>query len=424
MYEITEDSSLAHFKSKLLNLRSSELDNHSRKRYWYSNVNCIGYGHKTLNFKIDGDGSIDIVYKNKINGESFKITTHFARLSYSIRLDKSNINYSYFRSHPENEENIMTRKNINVIGITVGDFLKHFYHTNKDKKTIEFSDDENENEKMLKLVKKSLSIETANAKVTNVLGKYQFKRKTVRLWENLIREKFIDKGESDFTGFCNKMLILSESMFYNICTRDPNNEITFNDKYYRNFFNNLSDKKVVSKLLRYHLYNEDPEDGLHTQTFYFEKPALVPDILKYFHEKYNDNSYMVEYNNVMKNLNAGQAQDLEKRYSPAVFKSIQNVSDEYPIYAFRNIYLEQWKSGDLWDLSGHHDDYMQSVKNQKYKHKSTNSDKVIPVEKRFYYNYYKNYFPDRKITKYDIQNLISEGLNDFEHDLESGSDSD
>ncbi len=71
------------------------------------------------------------------------------------------------------------------------------------------------------------------------------------------------------------------------------------------------------------MYNEDHEDGFYSQTFYFEKPALVPEILKYFYEKYNDNRNIEEHNNVMKNLNTGQIHELEKRYGPTIFNSIR-----------------------------------------------------------------------------------------------------
>ncbi len=40
---------------------------------------------------------------------------------------------------------------------------------------------------------------------------------------------------------------------------------------------------------------------------------------------------MEEYRRVMKSLNSGQTQELEKRYkNTAVFKSIQNVNDSIP----------------------------------------------------------------------------------------------
>lgn len=411
MFEITEDGGFAQFKSKILNLRNEQ------RRGW-SCLNCIGHGHKTLSFKIDDNGSIDIVYRNKMNDDTFKIVARFARLNYVIRLDKDNINYSHFKREPENDEFIMTRKNVNVIGITVGDLLKHYYHCNKNKKDIILSDNENENMVMLKHIKKSLLIETSNAKLTDVLGKYHFKKRTVKLWNSLIPGKFIDQGDSNFAGFCNKIIFLSEGMFkFIFVSKSEKDVLEFNDKYYRNIFNNLSDKIIVQKLLRYHLYNEDPEAGLYTETIYFEEPTLVPDILQYLFEKYNDLKYIDEYNAVMKTLNAGQSLELEKRYKPAIFRSIQNVNDEYPIYAFRNIYLQQWKFGDSWDLMFHHNDYMMSIKNQKYKHKCKISDKVIPVEKRFFndrsYYRYMCAEDNKKLLKNYSQTLIKEGLQDY-----------
>lgn len=121
-----------------------------------------------------------------------------------------------------------------------------------------------------KLIKKSLSIDTSN-KSDKCVGEI-----------SVLEE--------------NHVLILSEGMFHNIFGKD--------DKYYWNIFNNLSDGTIVCKLLRYHLYNENPEDGNNFQTFYFENPQL----------KYNDDGYMEEF--VMISLNSGQTQELENvRYT-------------------------------------------------------------------------------------------------------------
>lgn len=410
MYEITDDS-LAIFKSKILNLQ----DNRSycfndKPRYPYSNVNCIGSGHKTNSFRIDGDGVVDLVYKNKINFVTFKIAVRFARLTYDICLEKSNINYNY------NDKNIIVRKDIHVVGVTVGDLLKHFYHNNKD---IPSKEDEYENDKMIKLIKKSLSVDTTNAKITDVLGKIRFTRKTIRLWENLAEEKFIDRGESNFVGFCNKIIILSEGMFYKLFVK--NNVFIPCDKYYYNIFNNLSNKTIVVKLLRYHLYNKDPEDGLNNcETIYFDSPTPVPEILEYFYKKYNDERYMEAYRKVMKTLNSGQMQDMAKRYgSPTTFKSIQKINDEYPMYAFRNISLEQWKNDDLFDLEWHDSEYMRSKKYQKIKYKMQKSDKVIPVEFRFGCSYWRtwkdwNWDENKKFKRKYMKGMIKEGLDDFE----------
>lgn len=421
MYEIIEENSLAHFKSKIIN---SQHDYDSEKRHKNNFVDSIGRFHKTFSFRIDNDGTIDLLYKNRSNNDTFKITTRFARLNYSIRLEKSNVNYSLAQNNMENEDNIITRKNIRLVGITVGDLLKHFYHINikvhKIETELTLDEDENENDKMIKLVKKSLSIDTSNARITNVLGKYHSKRGTFHLWENL--EKYIDKGESDFTGFCNKILFLTERLFnkvnkfyYNKENNKENEKVVFDEKYYQNFFNNLTNKAIVERLLKYYMYNEYPENGLYSQNYYFEEPTLVPEILKYLYEKYNDNVYMEQYNLVMKPLNTGQTQELEKRYKPTVFKSIQNVNKEYPLYAFRNIYLTEWSSGDLFELKYHYGDYMRSVKNQKYKYKSGISDKVIPMNKRFYYKYRYRFDEEGMNSKKELQDMIQEELLDFEY---------
>ena len=99
---------------------------------------------------------------------------------------------------------------------------------------------------------------------------------------------------------------------------------------------------------------------------------------------------------------------------------MQNINDEYPIYAFRNISLEQWKSGDLWDLEGHHLDYMRSKKNQRLKYKMQHSDKVIPMVNRFNYEYRWRKYPDdeKNLKRKYMKELIKEELFNFKNNTD------
>jgi len=394
MYEVVDDDSLTRFKTQVI--RSRESIKNDKRTF----IECFGHYQKINYFNLNDNGSTEITYRHKVNDDTFKITVKFVEANYSLDLEKNNRCFSEYRydNHSASESNSynITRKNVQLFCISVGDLLKHFYNNNRDEKNLVIIDNldsnsSNENEKAIKLLKKAQTIETSPLNSKDVLGLYVKYRKIFYPWDNLKIGNFITKGDNDFNGFCRKVLYFSTGMIRDLVIYTKDKQPTIWNEKCNKLFNELSDRTIITKLFRYFLYNEDPELHGTQDIFYFDTPTTVPDILMYFYGKTNDNQYVDLYNKVMKKLNAHQMNDLESKYKPIVFKSMQKVPPEYPIYALRNVRLEQWKlsgyNNDLYNVKDQYFYYMRTVKNEKQKFRATINKKVIPINKRFMHNY-------------------------------------
>ncbi len=422
-YEIVENS-LKCLKSKI----DLNPDNHLI-------VNFLNDSNITKHKFVD-DGRIDLVYKNKINEDIFAITIRLARLDYSY------MHYRYmYTAHTQDEDlnQIIYKKNVQFIGITIGDLIKHFYHNNNP--GIDFCDNKNENDKMNELVKKSISIDTSAANLIDKLGIFSHHKQAIKLWITSLttnQSHFTRRGdkklfrllpcdENNFALFCNKLLFFDDFSLFRILQKDKKTDRYYVDeKVLNNIFNKLSNKKIIDCFLKYYLYGECPStyyiyrDEYDGTYYHFDIPSSVPDILKYFHEYFNNNEYINMYHKIMK-LNVGQKRVLEEKYKEEnVFDSISAVPDEYPIFAYRNVFLKQWNHKDLSVLCDHYCDYMRSVKDQKYKYKSSTSDKETLMINRFYNKIkkYNNYDQDIYFKKRNMYYEIQDNLKDYNDNYE------
>lgn len=399
-YDVVEKS-LAHLISKI----DLNPQNHDYCEFFYFNVKVIGY-------KIIDDGTIDLVYKSKQNDDTFTVTIRLARLDYSRMGGRGPIN----------------KNNYQIIGITVGDLIKHFYHNNKNE--TKFSDDENENDRMNELVKKSISTDTSCPNLTDLLGMYYHDNQRIylRTMPTISRQSGTKQMRScdknDFASFCKKLLFFGD--YELLLQKDTNTGTHYvNEENCNDMFNNLSSRMIIKYLLKYYLYGDCSFFGDGSDTYQFDIPSLVPDILKYFHDYFGDDRYIDMYHKVMK-LNTGQKRDLEK-YKENIFDSIHAVPKEYPVYAFRNVRLKQWHDRDLSLLYTYYNNYMKCVKDEKYKYKSSVSKKVIPMNNRFYaghryYNPSYGHCHEREqelyFSKRNMYYAIKDCLKDYENNYE------
>src|SRR6185503_10543124 len=100
-------------------------------------LDCFGHHHKINSFNISDSAQIDLLYKNKINDDTYKISVKFIRLKFSLVIEKNNRYFSrhrnQFKQHKDehNNEQNKVAKTVQAVGVTVGDLIKHFYHNNK-----------------------------------------------------------------------------------------------------------------------------------------------------------------------------------------------------------------------------------------------------------------------------------------------------
>ena len=427
MYEIVSNECYSCLKNNII--KSRVASPYKDKSY----IGCIGHHHKINDFKLNDKGHVELSYRHRVNEDIFKIVVKFVDVSFNIEIEKKNRYFLEYKNDRDNKNLSygIIRKNIQLFGITVGDLLKHFSYNNQDEKNltiIENSQDNpsnctknTENDRALNLLKKIRSIDIPIIDIRDVLGLYANRSKTIYLWECVRVNGFLSKGDNDFTGFCKKMLYFPTSVIYDLVQKKKDEYVLSNEKCYK-LFNQLSDKAIVIKLLRYFLYNENPELQVQEKTHHFDTPMPIPEILKYFHAKTNDNKYIDLYHKIIKKLNGNQQKEIVIKYKPMVFKSINNIPLEYPFFALRNISLESWTHSvgygddDLSCIVAHYDNYMMAMKNSKCKYKLSVNKKIIPVGKRFFNSRCYDSKDNRQNKMSEIQSEIVDGIDECNKD--------
>jgi len=121
VYTVVEDNHLSFLKRRLV-------DSYQPKSY----LDCVGRYHRVNNFQLRGDGSVDLVYKNQMTSDNFTLTLQLARLDFYFEIEKNNRCYREYLSDQwkcEEKTNHILRNNVLLVGLSVGDLLKHFYYT-------------------------------------------------------------------------------------------------------------------------------------------------------------------------------------------------------------------------------------------------------------------------------------------------------
>lgn len=310
-------------------------------------------------------------------------------------------------------------RRIQLIGVAVGDILKQYYYANQ--KNDGFRKDvfpdtsdvaENENDKLLfnKFLKKSLLVDTTMTDIPNVLGLYLFENKSINLWDHLKIDGIVSKEQNKFEEFCKKILYLSIDSINSLMSKNIDKTLFVREEACLNMFNTLSDKTIVGKILGYYFYNENPEFVYDSRAQEFNPPKSIPDILKYMKEKYNDNHCLDMYNKIMKKLNNHEQKNLAEKYPAITFNSCEKIPEEYPIYSLRNVYIKYWEHNDVSRLKYMYFEQRLAIKNNKYKYKSTISDKTIPINYAAYRGgkNYNKHLSSQKETQKQFSGLVRE----------------
>lgn len=417
MYRLEKNNNYAVLKNKILGVYQP-----------HTFVDAIGHHHKLHEIKLIDNSAIELTYVNAITNHSYGIPIKFAYLHFNLDIEKNNRCYSEYLSHMRHELKDYSLKDVpmnidqrmQLIGISVGDFLKHFYYANQknNKFDVDFGFDESENEKnnllFTKFIKKALLVDTNITNVANVLGLYLFRNKSIYLWDHLKIDGVIGREHNKFEDFCKKILYFSSVGHLIGQTQDKDKTLYIREEACLNMFNAFSDQTIVKKILGYYFYNENPEFVSVTQSHYFDPPKTIPDVLLYIKEKYNDNHCLDLHNKIMKKLNTHEKKDLAEKYPVITFNSCNNIPKEYPFYALRNVYIKNWNGihywlGDTHFLEKIYNEQRMAIINNKYKYKNTISEKKIPLD----YAYcrcvnYDKYRPGKKDTGKYFKEMIRE----------------
>ena len=375
MYTVQDDSNLTTLETRLAR-------GHRRRSY----TDCVGRDHKVNHLRVDSDGDVVVIYRNK-DGASFAVTVHFALLSLDLTILKGNRYYTNHQvlahTHTDShghghghghgaESDHVVRTGIPLVGITVGDIIRHFHHTHSASSVPAVLDeDPQENEKLTRLVNKAQTVDLSGADPADPLGVYVPRSGTLYPWEELRTTGHLPGDRTmNLEGFCRRIVYLSESTLDPLTKRDKEGVVHVDRDLLRRLCESLTSPDVVRRLLRYHLYNEDPEVGRGNEVEYFDPPRSIPEILRYLHEKTRDDVYMRAYHKVMKRLNHREHETLQTKYKDIIFVGMDNIPKEYPAYALRNVYLRQCTGRDMLDVGDHERNYKMMRQSDKWKHRA------------------------------------------------------
>jgi hypothetical protein len=373
--KVVSDESFISFERKLIDYKN--LNNKSCESQL---IDAISYESKIDRIRLRNIHTVELKFINESARSDLTINLHITEINFKLVLNKNNRCYHICHSYKHNgfdaDTSTLEKNNVCALGFTIGDLLKHYYNNGYDKKQ-NISENTELSNSIHKFMKKAIKMDTVNDDITNVLGAYDHKKKTIYLWNDLPQKHNFDK-------FCKQMLFFSDEITDDLTSYSKNARThSFTIKNFTNVLNNLSNIVIINKLFKYYLYGENPElANINTETCYYEQPKLVSDILMEFYEKTNDDEYMYLYKLIMKKINKHQQDTLKTKYPVTIVKSIASITD-YPFYAFRNIYVERWTNGgindDKFNIRYAYDTYMECVKNQKYKYKVSKSDKRVPL---------------------------------------------
>ena len=363
---------------------------------------------------------------------SIALNLQFARADYEVRMDRRNRAYMHFlqnsrdandqRGDEDEDEDekrppLLKREHVQVVGVPVGDFLRHFYTTQREEAEA-FAEREDE-APFPDLLRAAMRVDTLNCDVQQTLAYSAGAAGPLYLWDALVPEH---ARRRDFASFCKSLVYFSRDVFllnsvppaprwwsrtrkalyrWQVATQsddednedtesDPRRAIAPNEIGSRRFFCALSDVARVRSLLRYHLYGEDPETHASVQTLLrFEEPACVPDVLQLLHDKYPDEKYLALKAKVARELSAHQQELLDTRYPPAVFRNLRRVPQEYPVWALRNVFVREWIQGGALCDGGACDmrngDVM--ARDAKYRFRSERSGRPVAYDQFCFWRY-------------------------------------
>jgi len=383
----------------------------------YGYVDALGPLTTINAFRLRNESRNMISYRDQDDREAFQIQLRWARVSFDMTIDPTNPYYPRHRLNPQAYPNGDMTKPINnqinqpngyrILGITVGDLIKHYYYTHQERpillskdpvEVIDLDEDivddlpfpfmdeptfgpkaETEpayndklNQRIWDLIKRSPLVDTHGTEPNRALGLFDHKNQRFSYWDPADFKGGLKpiKDIGSFEAFCRQVLYFAGGHIKNLVQ----------------ILNNLTSTGLMAYLFKYFLYNEPSEvytqsEGRYGMRIYrFRTPKSIPAILRYFYEAEPNEKVLKAYQRLMKPLNHRQEADLNQRYKPYVFTSLKAVPEEYPYYALRHVWIKEWSVDGLY--GGDHKEILERFRegkgNQKIKYLSAKRGKPLP----------------------------------------------
>lgn len=338
----------------------------------------------SISLRSDTTKTYDLLCKNELSGETFVINPIIANMDYSITFHRKKL---VFDGKMVVEHNYQQSGTTGItLCFTVSNILKYYYYTNKNKANYGFPSEikEGEAKKLWNIVKKSIAnvATPSNIPLGNCSSrKYNMgrsyggmqERASVNIWD--IKNH---KHKWDLENFFNGLMVMDFDSFISpVCAQN---------------------------LLYVYLYGSSDIVTKKDNIIVFDEPKTFSQVIEEFEDKDNHVANYVK-SKLEKPLTGKQKEQIERYHDLLLEKGIlttinksfymdrllnigENTMYTYPLFAFRNIYIQDWIPNlSIYEL---HDivkgkEHQQTF--EKLKHKSEKQGRYIDPDSADKYKY-------------------------------------
>jgi hypothetical protein len=334
----------------------------------------------------NGNETIKVNFINNDTNESYDVSLYCGTMSFTATYNSKNRIWNHLNqnNNKEKHDNSVTKKELRLISVSVGDLLKHFYYKNrenvreavnkrgsKSKYTnndeVEDPSDKSraaaaEDKKFSSFVKNSLSVDTYDKDLSNSIGTYIIGKEYIYEWNS---PQHFKHTYNNFQEFCAKKIYFGSDMIYKLMSIYKNYKSPMVDE----FFNTISSKALIMRLYRYYTYNESLSNPDEYTVIHFDEPQSLDKIAQMIT---NDNEltgnqkyYIGKINKKSNNNQTANAQ----RFEEFVIDNIRAIPISYPLAAYNKIKISKWCTPiDGPYLAKYIEDKIAYMKLEKYKH--------------------------------------------------------
>lgn len=307
---------------------------------------------------------IDIIrfeFNSIYNNDPYTICAHFATLSCWLLAGKYRVTKTYSTELKEDRS-----VNDLVVGITVGDLLKHHYYKYKDQleKMVFGKDDDDdkddyskikskkERDDFLKFLRKSLLVSTYSGGIPNMYDSIGFRGSYSSYVHEWKHKKFNTK-HSNFDSFCNKVVYFwcSEKLVLDYLRRKEYDTKEINTKIssLENFIMDLPGVGWAYRMYRYFTGNGSLSNDIEEEEItVFNQPMSLSEVPAMLHKYHNtkENTHMCgrlqTIDKINRNFNKAEREEAEK-FDEMVIDDVVQIPDTYPLAAYYKIYIRSWR---------------------------------------------------------------------------------
>jgi len=392
MYKVIRDPSFDNLCNKIIT-------NINQKPETY--IKLIGYDHSTLKFEFARNEISTITYMESQTKNTFNIPLIFQEVHYQISFHKNHPYYnSYVNSYDNPTHTSILKYSEHIVGIRICDLIKHFFLINNindfEETSIFERYDKNFKIYMIGLIKKLLRTDFSQFENKNSIGLLDYIQNKITLWTTLMNDKLINKCNFNFNDYFQKIIYFCPNIYWRcvtIATSIEKHLYYFDYDKFAEVLSNISNENLIFKFIRHFKYNEDPNLDESIQTYYFDPPKKISDVMLSMYEITKNNNYKRMYDMLEKRINKHMKEMLDIKYTEYVVDSIEDITTNIPFYALKNMYVTRWNTHDIAQIEFLYERSMDVFKSKYYKHRINKMDdyKYIPYDeverhaKRWYY---------------------------------------